>query len=97
MGFGNGWMWGGWAGERAVRVCTQELRCPRSQGSLTYEGGSGGWADALGNQQLVVLLACQGAVHNLVPLNLRFTVVPLKVKAGCRAGTNPQVLGGVDL
>lgn len=65
--------------------------------SLTGEGGSAGWPNALGDQQLVVLLACQGAVHNLVLPNLRLTVVPLEVQAGGCAGANPQVLGGVNL
>lgn len=45
----------------------------------------------------MVLLACQGAVYDLVLLDLCFTVVPLEVKAGCCAGANPQVLGGVNL
>lgn len=69
----------------------------RSQGSLTCEGGSGGRTEALGHQQLMVLLTGQGAVHNLVLLHLGFTVVPLKIKAGCCVGTNPQVLGSVNL
>lgn len=70
---------------------------PRSRGSLTGEGGSGGGTDALGDQQLVVLLPRQGAVHDLVLLDLSFAVVPLEVEAGGRAGAHPQVLGGVDL
>lgn len=45
----------------------------------------------------MVLLACQGAIHDPVVLDFCFTVVPLEVKAGCCAGTHPQVLGGVDL
>ena len=45
----------------------------------------------------MVLLARQGAILNLVLLNLCLTVVPLQVKAGCCAGTNPQVLGGINL
>lgn len=69
----------------------------RSQGSLTVEGGSGGRTEALGDQQLVVLLARQGAVHDLVVLHLCLAVVPLEVKAGRGAGADPQVLGGVDL
>lgn len=56
----------------------------RRQGVLTCEGGSGGWTDALGDQQLVVLLSRQGAIHDLVLLDLCFTVVPLEVKAGRR-------------
>lgn len=65
--------------------------------SLTGEGGSAGRPNTLGDQQLMVLLASQGAVHNLVLPNLRLTVVPLEVQAGGCAGANPQVLGGVNL
>lgn len=85
QGWGEGW---------------EELRsrrAPRSQGLLTGERGSAGWSDAFGDQQLMVLLACQGAVLNPVLLNLCLTVVPLEVKAGGCAGTNPQVLGGINL
>lgn len=76
---------------------SQEPMCPWSQAVLTCEGGSGGWTDTLGDQHLVVLLTRQGAVHNFVLLDLCFAVVPLEIKAGCRVGANPQVLGGVDL
>lgn len=65
--------------------------------SLTGEGGSAGWPDALGDQQLMVLLACQGAVHNLVLPNLRLAVVPLEVQAGGCTGANTQVLRSVNL
>ena len=84
----------GW-GERWEEL--GNCRAPGSQGLLTGECGSAGWSDAFRDQQLMVLLACQGAVLNLVLLNLCFTVVPLEVKAGCCAGTNPQVLGGINL
>lgn len=97
MGSGDGWMGVGWTGERAVRVWTREPTCPWSQGVLTCEGGSGGWTDALGDQQLVVLLTRQGAIHNLVLLDLCFAVVPLEVKAGCCVRAHPQVLGGINL
>ena len=84
----------GWEeGWEELRNC----RAPRSQGLLTGECGSTGWSDAFGDQPLMVLLARQGAVLNLVLLNLCFTVVPLELKAGCCAGTNPQVLGGINL
>lgn len=82
---------------REVRVWSQETVCPWSQGVLTCEGGSGGWTHALGDQHLVVLLTRQGAVHDLVLLDLCFAVVPLQIKAGRRVGANPQVLGGVNL
>lgn len=95
MGFGDGWMWGWMGGRELGGYGLRNCHAPRTL--LTCERGSGGWTDALGDQQLMVLLACQGAVHNLVLLNLCFTVVPLKVKAGCCAGTKPQVLGGVNL
>ena len=75
----------------------RNCRAPRSQGLLTGECGSAGWSDGFGDQQLMVLLARQSAVLNLVLLNLCFTVVPLEVKVGCCAGTNPQVLGGINL
>lgn len=91
MASSSGQMWGCGAG-RALRGCGLG-----SQGSLTVEGGPGGGTEALGDQQLVVLLARQGAVHDLVVLHLRFAVVPLEVEAGRRAGTDPQVLGGVNL
>ena len=71
--------------------------CPRSQGVLTCEGGSGGWTDTLGDQHLVVLLTREGAVHDLVLLDLCFTVVPFQIKTGGRVGANPQVLGGINL
>lgn len=87
----------GWAGERVVKVWNQGSTCPRSRGILTCEGGSGGWTEVLGNQQLVVLLTCQGAIHNLVLLDLCFAVVPLEVNAGCRVRAHPQVLGGINL
>lgn len=86
MASGSGWVRG--------ESCEVGLR---SRGSLTGEGGSGGGPGALGDQQLVVLLPRQGAVHDLVLLDLGFTVVPLEVEAGCCAGTDPQVLGGINL
>lgn len=72
-------------------------KCPWSQGILTCECGSGGGTHALGDQQLVVLLTRQGAIHNFVLLDLCFAVVPLEVKAGCRVGAHSQVLGGINL
>ena len=65
--------------------------------AFTCECGLGGGPVVARDDDFVVLVAGERAVHHLVQVGLCLAVIPLHLQCGGRPREHPQVLGRVDL